>query len=304
MAIGLRMGDLFAVAKAHRDLPLAELELLLDHVAYEPRMAAFCILDFKAQRRLTEDQRRELYEIYLRRHDRITAWDMVDRAAPRVVGGYLAGRDLEPLHQLARAVTRCVAGRRSPRRCSSPGPAATPTWPAASRSPPARRRSGTGGAQRGRDLPQTRRRPRRRRPLHRFLGEHAATMPRPALRLAIEKLSPAERTRYRRALSLRELRHNRGVADQPAVRTRVGTRELTLDQSGQGALPQRRVHQGRGDRLLLSDRRHAAALRRRPAADPGAVPRRRRLRPASTRRTPRWARRPGYAPRWSTPPTA
>lgn len=117
-ALGLRMGDLFAVARTHRDLPLADVEALLDHPAYEPRLAAFCILDFRARRRLEEDQRRELYEIYLRRHDRITTWDMVDRSAPRVVGGYLAGRSLEPLFELAAAAEplRRSGGRRVQRR--------------------------------------------------------------------------------------------------------------------------------------------------------------------------------------------
>ncbi|MBA2954791.1 DNA alkylation repair protein [Nocardioides sp. MAH-18] len=102
-ALGVRMGLLFDVAKAHADLPLPEVHALLDHPAYEPRMAAFCILDFRARRRLSDDERRALYDVYLDRHDQITTWDMVDRAAPRVVGGYLAGRDLAPLRDLARS---------------------------------------------------------------------------------------------------------------------------------------------------------------------------------------------------------
>ena len=68
-------------------------------------MAAMCILDFKARRRLDDDQRHALCELYLNRHDRIATWDMGDRAAPRVVGGYLAGR----------APARCTS---SPRRRS------------------------------------------------------------------------------------------------------------------------------------------------------------------------------------------
>jgi 3-methyladenine DNA glycosylase AlkD len=102
-AIGLRMRDLFDTAKKHVGLPLDEVDRLLDHAAYEARMAAFCILDFKARRRLDDQESHELYNLYLRRHDRITTWDMVDRAAPRVVGGYLAGRPLTPLEQLARS---------------------------------------------------------------------------------------------------------------------------------------------------------------------------------------------------------
>lgn len=100
-AIGLPMRDVFDVARAHRDLPLDEVGALLDHPAYEPRLTPFCILDFKARRRTTEDERRALCEMYLRRHNCITTWDMVDRAAPHVVGGHLAGRSLTILHQLA-----------------------------------------------------------------------------------------------------------------------------------------------------------------------------------------------------------
>ncbi len=53
-----------------------------------------------------------LYELYLRRHDRVNNWDLVDRAAPHVVGGYLMERDRKPLYKLARSRDpweRCAA---------------------------------------------------------------------------------------------------------------------------------------------------------------------------------------------------
>ena len=100
-AFGLRMGTLFATAKRYTGMSLDEVDQLLDHPAYEARLAAFCVLDFKARRRLTKEQRREMFDLYLRRHDRITSWDMVDRSAPRVVGGYLTGRPKAPLQELA-----------------------------------------------------------------------------------------------------------------------------------------------------------------------------------------------------------
>lgn len=98
--IGVRMGTLFALAKAATTLPDDELELLFSHPAYEPRMAAFCILDFRARRRAGDP---ELCSTYLRHHDRITAWDMVDRAAPRAVGGALVGGPYGALRDLAAA---------------------------------------------------------------------------------------------------------------------------------------------------------------------------------------------------------
>jgi len=106
-AIGMRMKDLFDTAKAATGLSLVEVEALVDEPAYEPRMAAFCILDFKARRRIGGASRAgreglaELYHVYVRRHDRITTWDMVDRSAPRVVGGHLSGGPYDALHELA-----------------------------------------------------------------------------------------------------------------------------------------------------------------------------------------------------------
>lgn len=102
--IGVRMKNVFDLAKANTDLPLAEVEALLDSRYYEARMVAVSILDFRARARgITDEQRRELYELYLRRHDRIDTWDLVDRAAPRVVGWYLLDKPRDVLFELARS---------------------------------------------------------------------------------------------------------------------------------------------------------------------------------------------------------
>jgi 3-methyladenine DNA glycosylase AlkD len=100
--LGVRMGTLFDVAKRYAGLPRAEVERLLAEPAYEPRLAAFCVLDFAVRRRgVTPAERAERYDLYLGHHDRIDAWDMVDRAAPRVVGEHLRGRSRDPLFALA-----------------------------------------------------------------------------------------------------------------------------------------------------------------------------------------------------------
>ena len=100
--LGVRMGTLFDIAKRHQNMPLAEVDRLLDEPAYEPRLAAFCVLDFQVRRRgITDSEREERYGLYLDRHDRIDTWDMVDRAAPRVVGQFLRDRPREPLFALA-----------------------------------------------------------------------------------------------------------------------------------------------------------------------------------------------------------
>ncbi|QBI18445.1 DNA alkylation repair protein [Egibacter rhizosphaerae] len=195
-AFGVRMRDLFDVAKAHTDLPLVEVDQLLDHPAYEPRMTAMSILDFRARRRLDDDQRRELYERYLARHDRITTWDMVDRAAPRVVGGYLAGRSPTPLHDLAAspaslerrtAITAPLHFVRAGSDDDLAAGLAIAAQLAGDEDPTVHKPVGIFLKHAGSRDPAA---------LHRFLTEHAVTMPRPALRLAVEKLDPTDRERY------------------------------------------------------------------------------------------------------------
>lgn len=101
--LGVRMKHLFDAAAAHVAMPLEQVHRMLDHEAYEPRLAAFCVLDFRARGHLDDAGRDDLARVYLDRHDRITSWDMVDRAAPRVLGRWLVGRALTPLRELAAA---------------------------------------------------------------------------------------------------------------------------------------------------------------------------------------------------------
>ena len=102
--IGVRMGTVFAIAKANTRMPLAEVDRLLDSDAYEMRMVAVSILDFQA--RAKNADRSALYELWMRRLDRIDTWDYIDRAAPRVVGGFLLDRPREVLFELARSEDR------------------------------------------------------------------------------------------------------------------------------------------------------------------------------------------------------
>lgn len=103
-ALGVRFGTVFQTAKEFTELPLEHVERLMESEFYEVRMGAMAILDYKARKkRLTDDQRQALYDLYMRRHDRIDNWDLVDRAAPRVVGGYLFDKARTPLYELARS---------------------------------------------------------------------------------------------------------------------------------------------------------------------------------------------------------
>ena len=100
------MKQLFDHAKAFQDLGIKDLSELLHEVLYELRMAAICVMDFQSRSAKTSSERlKELYDLYLSRHDRIDTWDMVDRAAPHVVGKHLFDKSREPLYELARSGT-------------------------------------------------------------------------------------------------------------------------------------------------------------------------------------------------------
>lgn len=102
--LGVKFSNIFVLAKKFIQMPLAEIEKLLESNYYEARMGAVSIMDFQArEKKTTAERRKELYELYLNRHDRINNWDLVDRAAPSVIGGYLFDKRRTPLYQLAQS---------------------------------------------------------------------------------------------------------------------------------------------------------------------------------------------------------
>lgn len=102
--IGVRMGQVFAIAREFIDMPVDEIEKLMESPIHEARAGAMSIMDKCARRKRTpESRRKDLYDLYMRRHDRINNWDLVDLAAPFAVGGYLYDKPRDILFQLARS---------------------------------------------------------------------------------------------------------------------------------------------------------------------------------------------------------
>lgn len=102
--IGVRMGTVFELAKGHVGMPLAEIEKLLEKDIHEARVGALSIMAKQYALKSTDEQRRgELAALYLRRHDRINNWDLVDLAAPQMLGAWLRDKDRSVLYELARS---------------------------------------------------------------------------------------------------------------------------------------------------------------------------------------------------------
>jgi 3-methyladenine DNA glycosylase AlkD len=188
------MRDLFALAREFTTLDPTSLERLLTHADHNPRMVAVSIMDFAARRKTTPTEHRgQLYDLYLNHHDRINTWAMVDRAAPHVVGGWLWDKPRQPLHQLAASPhwwerrTAIVATWYFIRLGDLDDTYAIAS--ALADDPHHLVQKAVGGWVReaGKRDPQR---------LRDYLDQHAATLPRTALRYAIEHLDPATRHHY------------------------------------------------------------------------------------------------------------
>jgi 3-methyladenine DNA glycosylase AlkD len=195
--LGVPMGQVFALAKTAVGAELDEIEAMLESRIHEMRVGAVSIMDFEARaKRTPEPRRKALFDLYLRRHDRIDNWDLVDRSAPHVVGGYLLDKPRDVLYELARSAN--VWERRT-------AIVATDVFIRRGEVDDTFRiaelllhdehdliHKAVGGWLRAAGAKD---RPR----LLRFLDEHAAAMPRTALRYAIEHLDPDQRAHYRAA---------------------------------------------------------------------------------------------------------
>jgi 3-methyladenine DNA glycosylase AlkD len=199
--MGVRMGQVFALAKEFIDMPPKEIEKLLESPIHEVRAGAMSIMDKQARSKKTpESRRKELFDLYLRRTDRINNWDLVDLSAPYVIGGYLFDKPRDILYKLARS--KNIWERRtaivSTYYFIRQGDVAD-TFKIAEMLLNDKHdliHKATGGWLReaGKKDPTK---------LLSFLDKHAATMPRVALRYAIERLEKKKRDHY---LSMKKAR--------------------------------------------------------------------------------------------------
>lgn len=94
--IGLTLVQVRETAKKYKDLPLAEIEKLLSNKIHEFRTTALVILKLQWRKALRlrsgqayEAGRKKIYEFYLKNRKHINNWDLVDISAPEIVGGWM-----------------------------------------------------------------------------------------------------------------------------------------------------------------------------------------------------------------------
>lgn len=194
--IGVRVPDTRQVAKRFKDLTPAELETLLDSPIHEMRLCAVIIMAEQAKH-ADAAQHQALLDLYIRRSDRINNWDIVDSSCNYIVGAYILKHPetLRLLRQLA--VSDNIWERRIAMVSTGiliRAGQLDPTFEIAELLLSDKhdlmhkavgwmlREAGKKDAER----------------LRQFLTTHIARMPRTALRYAIERFDPEERTYFLR----------------------------------------------------------------------------------------------------------
>jgi 3-methyladenine DNA glycosylase AlkD len=102
--IGIRMGTIFNLAKQYGDMPIREVEKLLESPIHEFRVAGISLMDKLSRVKKTpEERRKEMFDLIMRRTDRINNWDLVDLAALHITGCYLFDKPRTILYKLAKS---------------------------------------------------------------------------------------------------------------------------------------------------------------------------------------------------------
>jgi 3-methyladenine DNA glycosylase AlkD len=100
--MGVKIGTLFALAKEFGEMPIEEIEKLLESKIHEVRAGAVSIMD-KASRnkKISKERLKDFFDLYMRRHDRINNWDLCDLGCLYMTGSYLYDKSHDILNKLA-----------------------------------------------------------------------------------------------------------------------------------------------------------------------------------------------------------
>lgn len=96
--LGLTSDQIKEVAKKYVDMDLIELQKLINSKIHEERLASLRILVSRFK-----NNKKEVFDFYLKNTKNINNWDLVDLSAPNIVGNYLIDKDRNILYKLAKS---------------------------------------------------------------------------------------------------------------------------------------------------------------------------------------------------------
>jgi 3-methyladenine DNA glycosylase AlkD len=101
--LGIRVPVLRRKGKEFKNTPLPEIMRVLNSSFHEERLLALFMLVHKFAKG-GANEKKEIYELYLRHTKYINNWDLVDSSAGHIVGAYLADKDKKPIYRMAESI--------------------------------------------------------------------------------------------------------------------------------------------------------------------------------------------------------
>jgi 3-methyladenine DNA glycosylase AlkD len=98
--LGLSVPTTRKIALKYRDLPIDEIQKLLNNKYHECRLAALIILVYQYQH---GNKKRGIFNFYIKNIKHINNWDLVDLSVYHIVGDYLLNKDRKILYKLAKS---------------------------------------------------------------------------------------------------------------------------------------------------------------------------------------------------------
>lgn len=192
--LGVKVPNQRKVAREFTELPLVEIGKLLKSKWHECRLTGIFILVRQFEKaKKSEADRKQFFDFYIHNLDRVNNWDLVDSSAYKIAGAYLENRSRDPLYRLAKANhlwknrVAMVATMWFIKRDDYPDTIALAKILLHHEHDLIHKAVGWMLREMGQGNEGL---------LLGFLDEHAAEMPRTALRYAIEKLDPSVRKAY------------------------------------------------------------------------------------------------------------
>lgn len=100
--IGITVPQLRSIAKKYKTLSFKEIEFFLQNPIHEYRFIALIILT-EQFRKANEEEKKEIFDYYVKQRKYINNWDLIDCTTPNIVGAYLFDKDKSLLYQFAQS---------------------------------------------------------------------------------------------------------------------------------------------------------------------------------------------------------
>jgi len=100
--LGIVVPQVRDIVKNNKGIPLSEIQILLESEFHEARLAGLLFLVQQFKKSKKEEERKEIFDFYLKNAKRANNWDLVDVTCRDVIGGYLLDKgDRDILYKLA-----------------------------------------------------------------------------------------------------------------------------------------------------------------------------------------------------------